>query len=101
MPPVPDGSRARLAWRCRRGMKELDLLLLGWFQAQFEGAAEAERAQFESLLELPDPLLARYLLAGEQPEQPERAAVVRAVMTRSRIMLPAGPSGNLPPVGRL
>ncbi len=82
-------------------MKELDLLLLGWVQSQFEDAGEAERVHFERLLELPDPQLARYLLAGELPAQPDRAAVVRAVMTRSRIMLPTGASGNLPPGARL
>jgi antitoxin CptB len=85
-----------MAWRCRRGMKELDLLLSGWLETQFERASDAQRGQFEALLELPDPQLARYLLGGERPEQAELAAVVDAVLTGTRIMSRPVPGGNLP-----
>jgi antitoxin CptB len=90
------GQHRRVAWRCRRGMKELDLLLIGWLEAQFERASEAQRGQFEALLELPDPQLARYLLGGERPERADLAAVVDAVLTRNNIMSSPVPGGNLP-----
>jgi antitoxin CptB len=90
------GQRRRVAWRCRRGMKELDLLLIGWLEAQFERASEAQRGQFEALLELPDPQLARYLLGGERPERADLAAVVDAVLTRNNIMSSPVRGGNLP-----
>jgi antitoxin CptB len=77
-------------------MKELDLLLIGWLEAQFERASEAQRGQFEALLELPDPQLARYLLGGERPERADLAAVVDAVLTRNNIMSSPVPGGNLP-----
>jgi len=64
----PEGQdRSRLAWRCRRGSKELDLLLLGWLARHFESATAEQRARFAALLELPDPELARYLLAAAHP----------------------------------
>jgi antitoxin CptB len=85
-----------MAWRCRRGMKELDLLLVGWLDGQFDRASEAQRGQFEALLELSDPQLARYLLGGERPESPELAAVVESIVTRSCIMSSPGSGGNLP-----
>jgi antitoxin CptB len=72
-------DRRRLTWRCRRGMKELDLLLSRWLQSQFDQASQGRRAQFEALLELPDPQLARYLLAGERPEGAELAALVDSI----------------------
>jgi antitoxin CptB len=77
-------------------MKELDLLLIGWLEAQFERATEAQRGQFEALLELPDPQLARYLLGGERPERADLAAMVDAVLTRNNIMSSPVPGGNLP-----
>src|ERR1700676_2584091 len=89
-------NRPRLAWRCRRGMKELDLLLVGWLDAQFDRASEAQRGQFEALLELPDPQLARYLLGGERPENADLAAVVESILTRLGIMSSPGGGGNLP-----
>jgi antitoxin CptB len=90
------GNRPRMAWRCRRGMKELDLLLAGWLDTQFDRASELQRGQFEALLELPDPQLARYLLGGERPESPALAAVVESILARSRIMSRSGRGGNLP-----
>jgi antitoxin CptB len=71
-------DRSRLAWRCRRGTKELDLLLLGWLGRHFDSATAAQRARFAALLELPDPDLARYLLAARQPLEADLAADLRA-----------------------
>ncbi len=77
-------------------MKELDLLLVGWLETQFEHSSEAQRGQFEALLELPDPQLARCLLGGEPPERADLAAVIESILTRSRIMSSPGGRGNLP-----
>jgi len=67
----------RLAWRCRRGMKELDLVLSGWLRHRYPGATAAERATFEAILELPDPQIAGFLLGREHPTDPAVAALVR------------------------
>ena len=66
----------RLAWRCRRGMKELDLVLSGWLRHRYPGATAAERATFEAILELPDPEIAGYLLGRATPTDPDFAALV-------------------------
>lgn len=63
----------RLRWRCRRGMKELDVLLERWLATAAPAATEAEIATFERMLDLQDPELVRYLLAGEIPADPEFA----------------------------
>ena len=55
----------RLRWRCRRGMKELDVLLERWLARDAAGASPETLAVFEGLLALQDPDLARYLLKGE------------------------------------
>jgi antitoxin CptB len=72
MDPVPlDVEQGRLAWRCRRGMKELDLLLTGYLRDRWLRADTRERATFERILELPDPLLAAYLMQREAPPDPD------------------------------
>ena len=48
-------DRARLEWRCRRGMRELDVLLMGYMADDFDAASGDEQAAFERLLSLPDP----------------------------------------------
>jgi len=67
-------------------MKELDLLLEGWFRIQFERANPSERARFVRLLELPDPELVRYLLGGERPQSPELASAAAAVLANAGVM---------------
>ena len=57
----------RLRWQCRRGMRELDDLLLGYLDRHFESAAEDEKQAFHALLDLPDPELVAILLKKEQP----------------------------------
>jgi antitoxin CptB len=93
----PAAQRARLAWRCRRGMKELDLLLAGWLESRFERASAELRRQFEALLELPDPLLALYLLGAQRPERADLAELVECIRGSTNIMSTPAQDGNLPP----
>jgi antitoxin CptB len=54
--------RELLRWRCRRGMKELDLLLERFLQNHYDEAPRERQQAFERLLTLPDPVLAEMLL---------------------------------------
>jgi antitoxin CptB len=72
----PEGDLGRTLWRCRRGMKELDLLLERFGRGVLPRASAFERAAFERLLELPDPVLFAYFLGGEVPGDPETAGLV-------------------------
>ena len=55
---------SRLRWRCRRGMRELDELLLRYVERRLPGAEQRERDAFACLLDLPDPDLFGYLAGG-------------------------------------
>ena len=46
---------SRLRWRCRRGMRELDMLLIAYLEGAFVSAPAEEQAAFERLLSLQDP----------------------------------------------
>ena len=67
MSGAADPDRARLAWRCRRGRREWDLLLEDWLARHYDRATAAQRARFAAVLELSDPALERYLLSAEHP----------------------------------
>jgi antitoxin CptB len=45
---------AKLKWQCRRGMKELDLLLENYLATDYPHADAAEKARFVELLQLED-----------------------------------------------
>jgi antitoxin CptB len=75
-----DEGLRRLEWRCRRGMKELDILLVRFLRESLVDASSDERAVFAEFLELPDPDIARYLIAGDVPDDPRHAALCRALL---------------------
>jgi antitoxin CptB len=74
-------AAGRILWRCRRGMKELDVLLERYARSGLPTAAAHDRATFEAMLELPDPQLAGYFLAGETPADPVLAQLVARIRT--------------------
>ncbi|MEY4761042.1 MAG: hypothetical protein RLZZ200_898 [Pseudomonadota bacterium] len=57
-------------------MKELDLLLSRYLRECWPGASEAERAAFEAFLDLPDPEIAAYLVAGVPVQDPSFQSLV-------------------------
>jgi antitoxin CptB len=73
----PSAAEAnRLRWRCRRGLRELDLLLERYLARDWPAAAPERRAAFAALLELPDPELAALCLGGDAPPDPGLAALL-------------------------
>ncbi len=73
---MDDVTIARLRWRCRRGMKELDLLLGDWLERRWPLADAARRHSFQWLLEQPDPEIASWLIGGLRPPDAGHAALV-------------------------
>ena len=74
---------ARLRWSCRRGMRELDVVLQRYLAGSYSQAPAAEQQAFEALLELQDPQLFAYLVGTEAPTDPQLADVV-ARLTHAR-----------------
>lgn len=51
---MKDAEQRRLAWRCRRGLLELDIVLQRFVNQQFDGLTLDEMHQFDAMLDLPD-----------------------------------------------
>ncbi|MGX2041421.1 FAD assembly factor SdhE [Methylocaldum sp. MU1018] len=69
-------ERAQLRWRCRRGMRELDLLLQRYLDDTYDRAPKAEKSTFLRLLDEPDECLWRYLCADFTPVDSALAELV-------------------------
>jgi antitoxin CptB len=65
-----------LRWRCRRGMRELDVLLERYLRERYPCAPVAEQQAFAALLELPDPELFAYVMRRRVPADPHWAHVI-------------------------
>ena len=72
---------SRLKWQCRRGMRELDVLLVNYLETRYAAAEDAQKSAFQGLLELSDPELMSYLLQNEDPPA-EFADVIEAILSR-------------------
>jgi antitoxin CptB len=77
-----DATLARLRWRCRRGMKELDLLLARWLEHGWPAAGPELRRSFEWLLAQADPDVAAWLIGGARPADAAHAALVDDIVRR-------------------
>ena len=60
-------EESRLRWQCRRGMRELDELLIRYLESRYPNADDIEKAAFQAVLALPDPELNGYLLQRQTP----------------------------------
>lgn len=72
-------GRTRILWQCRRGMRELDLLLEHFVAQDYDRLEEAEKEALERLLNYPDLVLLDFLMGKSVPIDSEIADVVKKI----------------------
>lgn len=75
----------RLRWRCRRGMRELDQLLVWYLDARYARADEAQKVAFAELLEQQDPELWAWLSGVGVAPLAAWKQIVDEIRTRDRV----------------
>lgn len=68
---------AQVRWRCRRGLRELDVLLMHYFDNYFSKSSPERQTAFVALLELQDPAILSYLTGTNQPSDPAIADIIQ------------------------
>jgi len=74
-------EESRLRWQCRRGLRELDELLIRYLDSRYPVADDDEKAAFRAVLELPDPDLNGYLLHRQSPASESVAGVIKRILS--------------------
>ena len=69
-------DKARLRWLCRRGMKELDVLLERFLQQTYDDLADNQQAAFARLMQMEDPDLYAVLMGKQSAPDTECADVI-------------------------
>jgi antitoxin CptB len=77
-------EKAKLKWHCRRGMRELDLLLEGFLEHRYEALSSADRDGFARLLDCPNEKLMDWLMEGGSPEDRRLAEIVQQIRDGAR-----------------
>ena len=68
----------RLRWRCRRGMRELDVLLSKWLDLKYVESGPESRALFDQLLDCEDDKIWDWMMGRDQPPD-ELAGLVEQI----------------------
>ena len=72
-------DRNRLFWGSRRGMLELDLVLLPFLENVYESLAQDDKERYWALLECEDQDMFAWFLRRENPDDPELLRIVEIV----------------------
>ena len=79
-----NNSTARLRWRCRRGTREMDLLLLRFLEQDFPRLDAREQSLFGSLLDEADPDLYAWITDQAEPANPDYLPIIGKINNCSR-----------------
>ncbi len=64
---------SKLKWQCRRGMKELDVLLESYLERHYPHASPEQQHAFAHLLTCTDEDLYQWIMQKQTPEQVDAA----------------------------
>ena len=69
----------KLRWRCRRGMRELDVLLSRYVDEEYQTAPPEQQAAFRRLLDIQDPVMHAWFLGRAAPPDAALASLIARI----------------------
>ncbi|MEC8442782.1 MAG: succinate dehydrogenase assembly factor 2 [Pseudomonadota bacterium] len=74
----------RAIWHSRRGMLELDVLLLPFAQEAYTQLGDDDQARYRALLDREDPDLFTWFMEHSKPDDPDMERIVTLVLEHAR-----------------
>jgi antitoxin CptB len=71
--------KAKLKWHCRRGMRELDLLLDEFLENRYQTLSPTARHSFGRLLDCSNEDLVDWIMGGGSPQDEQLAEIVSRI----------------------
>lgn len=62
-------QRSRLLWRCRRGIREMDILLQDYLQTHYDTSSVEDQNIFEALLDEADLDILSWIMQKTSPDE--------------------------------
>ena len=63
-----EGERSRLLWRCRRGIREMDIVLQEFLNQSYDTLSDADKYSFAQLLDEADLDILNWIMGKDEPE---------------------------------
>ena len=77
-------EKSRLKWACRRGMLQLDVIVMPFFEHEFDSLTPEQQQTFVRLLESDDPDLFKWFMGHGVPSDPDFATLVPFILQRNQ-----------------
>jgi antitoxin CptB len=72
----------RLAWHSRRGMLELDVLLIPFLNEVYRDLSKEDQQRYKRLLDCEDPDLFSWFMRNSVPSDPDHLYMVNMILNR-------------------
>jgi len=80
----PDADHRRVYWHSRRGMLELDLVLMPFAERAYPALGPEDQRRFRALLACEDTDIFAWILHREPPADPDLAHIVNRILAYGR-----------------
>ncbi|KAE8176213.1 FAD assembly factor SdhE [Photobacterium carnosum] len=80
-------EKSRVKWACRRGMLELDVLVMPFFEECFDDLSEQQQRDFISLLTCDDPDLFKWMMQHGRSDNVAYAMMVDKIVAHNNSKL--------------
>ncbi len=77
-------NKARVHWACRRGMRELDISIMPFFDHDYDGLCTEDKKLFVRLLECDDPDLFNWLMNHGEPADDGLKKMINLIQQRNK-----------------
>ncbi|ULR33274.1 FAD assembly factor SdhE [Dickeya fangzhongdai] len=77
-------NKSRIHWACRRGMRELDISIMPFFEHEYDTLSDDDKQHFIRLLQCDDPDLFNWLMNHGEPVDPELKRMVSLIQMRNK-----------------
>lgn len=80
---ILENDIAKIRWQCKRGMLELDLILLEFFDNKFLRLSAELQSDFIQLLSYPDPVLFAWLMGNSPAADFELSNIIQLINSKN------------------
>ncbi len=79
-------KKSRLLWRCRRGIKEMDIVLQDFIKDSYDELNNENKSAFSKLLEEQDLDILNWILGKDKPEDTALIEIIKKIRSSRNII---------------
>lgn len=72
---------SELLWQCRRGMKELDVVIERFIKCGYEDLGDDMKISFQQLMEVDDGLLFEWIIGVSSPKEEKFQELIKIILS--------------------